>query len=81
LNSLFFSLQKQMIGKMQTNREFVPHQPTKGAAAEQNWLAMLNTYLPERYKADSAVRGRSPGTVEPSDRRGDLRSAVLARGS
>jgi uncharacterized protein DUF6602 len=27
---------------------------TKGTAAEQTWLAMLNAYLPERYRAESA---------------------------
>jgi hypothetical protein len=51
---LFFSLQKQMAARFDTTRGFVPHDPTKGAAAEQNWLAMLNAYLPQRYKADSA---------------------------
>jgi len=51
---LFFSLQKQMAARFDTTRGFVLHDPTKGAAAEQNWLAMLNAYLPQRYKADSA---------------------------
>jgi len=59
---LFLSLQKQMAAKFDTTRGFVPHDPTKGAAAEQNWLALLNTYLPERYRSDSAFvvdhRGR-----------------------
>lgn len=62
LNGLFLGLQKQLILKMQTSREFVEHKPTKGAAAEQSWLGMLNAYLPQRYKADSAFvvdhRGR-----------------------
>jgi hypothetical protein len=51
---LFLSLQKQMAAKFDTTRGFVLHDPTKGAAAEQNWLALLNAYLPERYRADSA---------------------------
>ena len=59
---LFFSLQKQMAARFETTRGFVPHDPTKGAAAEQNWLGMLNAYLPVRYRADSAFvvdfRGR-----------------------
>ena len=54
LTQLFHSLQSQMLGKMETSRQFVGHSPTKGAAAEQQWLTMFNTYLPERYKADSA---------------------------
>jgi hypothetical protein len=62
LYELFLALQEQLIDKMQTSRKFVHHSPTKGAAAEQSWLAMLNAYLPQRYKADSAFvvdyRGR-----------------------
>jgi len=62
LHGLFLAMQGQLIAKMQTSREFVQHKPTKGAAAEQSWMAMLNAYLPQRYKADSAFvvdhRGR-----------------------
>jgi len=58
---------------MQTSREFVRHSPTKGAAVEQNWLAMLNTYLPARYKADSAFVVDHRGQVERANRCGDLR--------
>jgi hypothetical protein len=62
LNGLFLSLQKQLTAKMLTTRGFVHHDPTKGAAAEQAWLAVLNGYLPQRYRADSAFvvdwRGR-----------------------
>jgi hypothetical protein len=54
VSELFLSLQKQMAAKLETSRGFVPHDPTKGAAAEQNWLGVLNDYLPERYRADSA---------------------------
>ena len=63
LNKLFLSLQEQLIGKMLTSRRFVHHEPTKGAAAEQNWLAMLNAYLPQRYKADSAFVVDSRGKL------------------
>ncbi len=51
---LFLSLQKQMEARFETTRRSVPHDPTKGAAAEKNWLRLLNDYLPERYRADSA---------------------------
>jgi hypothetical protein len=54
LKELFLSLQNQLQAKMVTNREFVHHAPTKGAASEQAWLAMFNAYLPQRYRADSA---------------------------
>jgi hypothetical protein len=63
LKGLFFSLQEQMIAKMQTSREFIPHLPTKGAAAEQNWLSMLNTYLPERYRAGPGFVVDSTGAL------------------
>ena len=63
LSGLFLSLQKQMIAKMHTSRTFVHHSPTKGAAAEQAWLAMLKAYLPERYKADSAFVVDSEGEL------------------
>jgi hypothetical protein len=54
LKELFLSLQEQLIAKFRTTRGFVHHRPTKGAAAEQNWLGMLNEYLPLRYRADAA---------------------------
>ena len=62
LNGLFLALQRQLTAKMLTTRGFVHHDPTKGAAAEQAWLGMLNAHLPQRYRADSAFvvdhRGR-----------------------
>jgi hypothetical protein len=54
LTRLFNSLQKQMETRFETARGSVPHAGTLGAAAEQNWLALLNAYLPARYRADSA---------------------------
>jgi hypothetical protein len=63
LNQLFLSLQEQLIAQMQTSRKFVPHCPTKGAAAERAWLGGLKAYLPERYKADSAFVVDSSGNL------------------
>jgi hypothetical protein len=63
LNQLFLSLQDQLLAKMETSRTFVHHSPTKGAAAEQAWLAMLQAYLPQRYKADSAFVVDSNGKL------------------
>jgi hypothetical protein len=51
---LFRGMQEQMAARFETTRRSVPHDPTKGQAAEQNWLALLNGYLPERYRSDSA---------------------------
>ena len=63
LAELFLSLQEQLIQKMETSRKFVHHSPTKGAAAEQAWLTMLNAYLPLRYKADSGFVVDSRGEL------------------
>lgn len=63
LKELFLSLQEQMIAKFKTTRGFIQHRPTKGTAAEQNWLSMLKAYLPERYKADSAFVIDSDGRL------------------
>jgi hypothetical protein len=43
-----------MAARFETARGSVPHDPTKGAAAERAWLGLLNDYLPARYRADSA---------------------------
>jgi hypothetical protein len=63
LKDLFLSLQEQMVAKFNTTRGFIRHTPTKGAAAEQNWLSMLNAYLPQRYRADSAFVVDSGGRL------------------
>ena len=47
-------LQNQMIAQLSANREIIIHPGTKGDASELNWIEMLNTYLPERYKVDKA---------------------------
>lgn len=52
LRGLFLNLQQQMIASLSTNRKVIPHPGTKGDASELHWLNMLNTYLPERYRAD-----------------------------
>jgi hypothetical protein len=54
VTKLFGSLQKQMEARFETVRGSVPHAGTMGAAAEHNWLGLLNDYLPARYRADSA---------------------------
>jgi hypothetical protein len=63
MKGLFLSLQNQMIAKFNTTRSFVRHKSTKGTAAELNWLSMLNAYLPERYRADSAFVVDSGGRL------------------
>jgi hypothetical protein len=54
LKQIFMKLQNQMIAQLSTNREIITQPGTKGDASELNWIEMLNTYLPERYKVDKA---------------------------
>jgi len=54
LKQIFMKLQNQMIAQLSANREIITHPGTKGGASELNWIEMLNTYLPERYKVDKA---------------------------
>ncbi len=54
LRSIFLNLQEQMISKLSTNRKTILHPGTKGDASELNWIEMLNSYLPQRYKVDKA---------------------------
>lgn len=51
---LFQDLQKQMKAQLETNRNHIPHPGSKGDSSEDNWIAWLNTYLPNRYKAEKA---------------------------
>lgn len=48
------SLQEQMAAKLSANRKLILHPGTKGDASELNWIKMLDTYLPKRYKVDKA---------------------------
>ncbi len=63
LNDLFLSVQGQLLEKIHMTRKFVPHRGSKGAAAEQAWLLLLRSYLPERYKIDSAFVVDSEGNL------------------
>lgn len=54
IQSLFQGLQKQMKTQLETNRNHIPHPGSKGDSSEDNWIKWLNTYLPNRYKAEKA---------------------------
>ena len=54
LKILFHGLQKQMVAKLEANREFINHPVTKGDASEVNWIEWLRNYLPKRYSVDKA---------------------------
>jgi hypothetical protein len=54
LHQLFLGLQQQLSATLSTNRRAIRHPGTKGDASELNWLKMLNTHLPARYRAEKA---------------------------
>ena len=63
IGTLFEGLQEQMLAKLGTVNVNVLHSTSKGDATELNWLEMLNTYLPKRYKADKAFVVDSKGNI------------------
>ncbi|BAV95041.1 DUF6602 domain-containing protein [Ichthyobacterium seriolicida] len=54
LKDIFHNLQKQMLTRLNTDKDVLDHAPTKGAAAEVNWIDWLKLYLPSRYEVDQA---------------------------
>lgn len=52
LRRLFLQLQKELTASLEADRE-IGHAPTKGAATERGWRAMLE-YLPKRYCVSEA---------------------------
>lgn len=54
LATLLSGLHDDIQQRLSTARQAFAHPGTKGDASERVWLALLQTYLPERYKADSA---------------------------
>jgi hypothetical protein len=54
IKRLFLGLQKQMLTRLATARECIPHQGSKGDAAEECWRLMLCEYLPKRYNVKKA---------------------------
>lgn len=54
LSGLYNGLQRKLLVSLETTGEFVTHNPTKGAESENDWIKMLSTYLPKRYKVDRA---------------------------
>lgn len=54
LRKLFLHLQTELATSLQTDRDVIAHAPTKGAASEEGWRAMLKEYLPKRYCVSEA---------------------------
>ncbi|MFX1514246.1 MAG: DUF6602 domain-containing protein [Promethearchaeota archaeon] len=62
LRQIFLGLQGQMLAKLSLNREILKHPVAKGDATELEWIELLSTYLPTRYRVEKAFvidhRGR-----------------------
>lgn len=54
INEIFLGLQQQMRAKLTLNRKILTHPVSKGDATELEWIDMLTSYLPNRYRADKA---------------------------
>lgn len=54
IRDIFLGLQEQMRGRLTLNRKILSHPVAKGDASELEWIDMLVSYLPSRYRADKA---------------------------
>lgn len=61
LSQLLADLHADIQGKLQVSRKSMGHSGAKGAATERVWLELLETYLPQRYRAASAFVVDSEG--------------------
>src|SRR5690606_18764304 len=55
MKELFLGMQGSMLADLNLIRNHVPHGPTKGDTVELKWKGFLDSYLPNRYRVDSAV--------------------------
>jgi hypothetical protein len=53
IQKLFSALDDEMRLKLSSKIDEIYHPTAKGDEAELNWIGLLRTYLPERYKVDS----------------------------
>ncbi|MBB4041632.1 hypothetical protein GGR34_003310 [Microvirga flocculans] len=61
LERLLSDLHDDIQQRLARVRGSIGHSPSKGAASEAVWLELLQTYLPERYRADTAFVVDSEG--------------------
>lgn len=54
IKEIFLGLQQQMRAKLTLNRNIITHPVAKGDASELEWIEMLSSYLPSRYRIDKA---------------------------
>ncbi len=60
LNQVFLHLQSRMLSHLEVGSA-LEHASTCGAASEAHWIKLLNSHLPERYRASSAFIVDSAG--------------------
>lgn len=54
VKNLFWSLQEQLAASLKSARSVTTHPGAKGDASEANWLALLESHLPNRYQINKA---------------------------
>jgi len=54
LHQIFLGLQENMRAKLSLNRRVLKHPVAKGDASELEWIDLLSTYLPTRYRVEKA---------------------------
>jgi hypothetical protein len=68
LEDLLAGLHDEVERHLASARKLIPHAPSKGDESEAVWLKMLQTYLPNRYCADSVFvidsKGKSSEQVD-----------------
>jgi len=62
LPKLLAGLHHEIERRLSTARQSFAHPGTKGSASEHVWLELLQTYLPERYQAQTAFVVDSKGS-------------------
>ena len=63
LHQIFSSIQARFVSDLQGGRGVFGHPGTKGDVSEREWVELLSTHLPQRYKADKAFVVDSDGNA------------------
>jgi hypothetical protein len=63
IKKLFSALDQELRLKLSSKIDEIHHPTTKGDEAELNWIGLLKTYLPERYKVDSGFAVDFEGNI------------------
>jgi hypothetical protein len=66
LRQLYFGRQRQLASQLGMARQVIAHPGDKGAVSENEWLELLRSFLPERYRAAKATVIDSTGSTSDS---------------